>query len=76
MPMHPNFEVRCQGDVEASLAAVMSVLRVILEKEDVDLDRGHQLLTNATGDDMNLRARARWFVDWMVGNHDTQGERP
>ncbi|GGD54653.1 hypothetical protein GCM10010989_31030 [Croceicoccus pelagius] len=62
--------------MEASLAAVMSVLRVILEKEDVDLDRGHQLLTNATGDDMNLRARARWFVDWMVGNHDTQGERP
>lgn len=76
MPMHPNFEARTPDDLQAQLAAITTVLRVILEKHPVDLDRVHQLLTTATGDDVNLRARARWFVDYIAGNFSAEGDRP
>ena len=75
MPMHPNFETRSVGEIDAALAAIMSVLRVVLEKQQLDTDRVQHLLTIATGDDVNVRARARWFVDWMAGNLTTEGER-
>jgi hypothetical protein len=76
MPMHPNFSSRSQSDVDSALAAIMAVVRVLLETRDINLDRVHQLITTATEDDVNARARARWFVDYMVGTFDASGERP
>ena len=76
MPMHPNFAVRSNNDAEAMLAAALAILRVMMEKSEVDLDRVHQLVATATGDDVQLRARARWFVDWCASKYDTEGERP
>jgi hypothetical protein len=76
MAMHPNFESRSASDVDAALAAVMAVLRVMLEKQQIDLDRVHQLVTTLTGDDVAHRARARWLVDYMAGTFDAEGQRP
>jgi hypothetical protein len=74
--MHSNFKSRTQTDVDAALASIMAVLRVMLETREINLDRVHQLIETTTDDDTNARARARWFVDYMAGTFDASGERP
>lgn len=73
MPMHSNFESRTVPDVDAALAAVMSVLRTLIENSDFDTERARHLMTHITGDDVNLRARSQWLIEWMAGYRNTDG---
>ena len=36
IPMHPNFAVWSNNDAEAMLAAALAILRVVMEKSDID----------------------------------------
>jgi hypothetical protein len=73
--MHSNFKIRGQQDIEAADAAIMAVLRVLLETREIDYERVRHLMVGIVGDDPALRARAQWFVEWMSGDLDSDGQR-
>lgn len=75
MAASSNFSLRDLQDAEAANIAVAAVLKTLLRDIDVDIERVRQLVGSASGDDIDLAARAMWFVQWMKGLYDAEGER-
>ena len=75
MAASSNFSLRDLQDVEAANIAVAAVLKTLLRDVDLDVDRARQLVGSAAGNDMDLTAKAMWFVQWMNGLYDAQGEK-
>ena len=74
MAASSNFSLRDLQDAEAANIAIAAVLKTLLRDLDVDTDRVRQLVQSAAGDDVDLSDRAMWFVHWMTGLHDAEGE--
>ena len=70
-----NFSLRDLQDAEAANIAIAAILKTLLRDLDVDAERVRQLVGSAAGDDVDLIARAMWFVHWMNGLYDAEGER-
>jgi hypothetical protein len=75
MAASSNFSLRDLQDAEAANIAIAAVLKTLLRDLDVDTDRVRQLVGSAAGDDVDLSDRAMWFVHWMAGLYDAEGER-
>lgn len=74
MPSSSNFSFRDTADAEAANIAVAAVLKSLLQSIELDIERTRQLVGAAAGDDINMIARAMWFVQWMRGDYDVEGE--
>ena len=75
MAASSNFSLRNLQDAEAANIAIAATLKTLLRDFDVDVERVRQLVGSAAGDDVDLIARAMWFVQWMNGLYDAEGER-
>ena len=75
MAASSNFSLRDLQDAEAANIAIAATLKTLLRDLDVDTERVRQLVGSAAGDDVDLIARAMWFVQWMNGLYDAEGER-
>ena len=75
MAASSNFSLRDLQDAEAANIAIAAVLKTLLQNVDLDVERARQLVGSAAGNDMDLTARAMWFVQWMNGLYDAEGER-
>ena len=70
-----NFSFRTTQDAEAAAIATAAVLKTLLESIEIDVERVRQLIGAAADEEPNLVARAMWFVQWMNGLHDSEGEQ-
>ena len=70
-----NFNVRDLHDAEAANIAIAAVLKTLLRDLNVDTERVRQLVGSAAGEDVDLSAKAMWFVHWMAGLYDAERER-
>ena len=75
MAASSNSSLRDLQDAEAANLAIAATLKTLLRDLDVDTERVRQLVGSAAGDDVDLIARAMWFVQWMNGLYDAEGER-
>jgi hypothetical protein len=75
MAASANFSLRNLQDAEAANIAIAATLKTVLRDLDVDTERVRQLVGSAAGEDIDLIARAMWFVHWMNGLYDAEGER-
>ena len=75
MAASSNFSLRDLQDAEAANIAIAAVLKTLLRDVELDVERVRQLIGSAAGDDIDLIGRAMWFVQWMDGLYDAEGER-
>jgi hypothetical protein len=74
VPVHSNFQNRSADEVDAALVALAAMIRVLGEKVEINTDRAHQLMTSAVAGNPNLKARAQFWINWMAGYTDADGE--
>ena len=70
MPLPQNWTHLDSHDHDARFLAAAVVLRLLVEKNGIDPELAHALLEEFTGDDVDLRARAHYFLDWIAGQRD------
>jgi hypothetical protein len=74
MSIHQKFKIDTKQDLHASFAAIMAVLRVMLEQRLVDREAVRAVLAELTQGDPDLQVRAEWLTEFLAGLRNTEGD--
>lgn len=71
MPLPTNLQLRDQNDRDAAFLATLVSLRIMAKNNRINATEAHDLIVKLIGEeDLNLRARTMWIVDWIDGRKE------